>query len=148
MCSRKSLIYSVSFCKSFFPWIDSKKALHAIETSDLLIFTINLYGNLNTLILEDQSKFILPHDDSILLRRRDIFFLYNCKIWNMLNLQNSKHTLNQFSESQNNDKKLMQIRRKLDQAVKYMWVKKLLLDNSEISIFVFSKHLLCFNVTF
>ena len=29
-------------------------ALHAIETSDLLIFTINLYGNLNTLILEDQ----------------------------------------------------------------------------------------------
>lgn len=38
----------------------------------------------------------------------------------MLNLQNLKHTLNQFSQSQNNDKKLMQIRRKLDQAVNYM----------------------------
>ena len=29
-------------------------ALHAIKTSDLLIFTINLHDNLNTLILEDQ----------------------------------------------------------------------------------------------
>ena len=54
-------------------------ALHAIKTSDLLIFTINLYDNLNTLILEDQLKIILPYDDSILLRRR-VFFLYNCKI--------------------------------------------------------------------
>ena len=46
--------------------------------------------SLDTWICQDQQKFILPCDNSIFLQIRDIFFLYNRKIWNTLCFEGKK----------------------------------------------------------